>query len=312
MASILFIKTSSLGDVVHHMPALAEARAARPDARIDWVVEEGFAPLARLHPAVDEVIPVATRRWRAQPFSAATWSEIGALRGRLRGPFDLVIDTQGLLRSALIARLAKGVRHGYDRSSIREPFASRFYDVKHSVSREQHAVARNRALTAKALGYAVGNAVEYGLPRGTPSPAPYAVLLHGTSRAEKEWSEAGWIELGAALHRRGLRVLLPWGSDAERARSERLSQAIAGSEVLARQPLDRTATIISGASLVVGVDTGLLHLAAAYAVPLVGIYVATEPGRTGPVGAGKIEVIGGKGAAVTADEVIAAAERVVG
>jgi heptosyltransferase-1 len=134
------------------------------------------------------------------------------------------------------------------------------------------------------------------------------VLLHGTSRAEKEWNEANWIALGQALSKRGLRVLLPWGSDAERVRSERLTQAIAGSEVLARRPLDAAANVIAGASLVVGVDTGLLHLAAAYAVPLVGIYVATEPGRTGPVGAGKIEVVGGKGAVPAADEVIAAAE----
>lgn len=307
MISILFVKTSSLGDVVHHMPAVAEARAARPDARIGWVVEESFAPLAQLHPAVNEVIPVATRRWRSQLFSA--WSEIGALRGKLRGPFDLVIDTQGLIRSALIAKLAKGVRHGYDSASIREPFASRFYDVTHSVSREQHAVARNRALTAQALGYAPSSAIDYGLPRGAPSGASYAVLLHGTSRAEKEWSEANWIALGEALAKRGLRVLLPWGSDVERARSERLSQTIAGSEVLARQPLDQTAKVIAGASLVVGVDTGLLHLAAAYSVPLVGIYVATEPGRTGPVGAGKIEVVGGKGMAPDEEQVIEAAER---
>jgi heptosyltransferase I len=309
MANILFVKTSSLGDVVHHMPALAEARAHRPDAKFSWVVEEGFAPLARLHPGIDEVIPVATRRWRSQPLSAATWSEIATLRRKLRGPFDLVVDTQGLIRSALIAKLAKGTRHGYDASSIREPFAARFYDVTHQVSREQHAVARNRALTAQALGYAPGEIIDYGLPRGAPSGAPHAVLLHGTSRAEKEWSEANWIALGQALHQRGLRVLLPWGSDAERARSERLSRAIAGSEVLARQPLDQTAKVIAGASLVVGVDTGLLHLAAACTVPLVGIYVATEPGRTGPVGAGKIEVVGGKNASPGADQVIAAAER---
>lgn len=308
MARILFVKTSSLGDVVHHMPALAEARAALPDARFSWAVEESFAPLVRLHPAIDEVIPVATRRWRSRLLSGATWAEIGALRSKLRRPFDLVVDTQGLIRSALIAKLASGVRHGYDSSSIREPFASRFYDVTHSVLREQHAVARNRALTAQALGYAVGEGIDYGLPRGAPEGSHYAVLLHGTSRAEKEWSEASWIVLGDALRRRGLRMLLPWGNDAERARSERLSPAIPGSEVVARQPLDQTAKIISGASLVVGVDTGLLHLAAAYAVPLVGIYVATEPGRTGPVGAGRIEVAGGKGVSPSAEQVIAAAE----
>lgn len=312
MTRILFVKTTSLGDVVHHMPALADARRFLPDARFSWAVEESFAPLVKLHPLVDEVIPVATRRWRSQLLKAATWGEIATLRRRLRAHFDIVVDTQGLIRSALLARMAGGVRHGYDTDSIREPLASRLYDVTHTVSRAQHAVARNRKLTALALGYTFDEAIDYGFPRGgAGAGTPYAVLLHATSRVEKEWPEEKWIAIGRGLRARGFGVVLPWGNAAEEERSNRLTAAIEKSVVLPRQSLDATAKVIAEAALVIGVDTGLLHLAAAYAVPLVGIYVATAPGRTGPVGPGRIEVTGGKGTPPSFDEVIAAAEKVL-
>ena len=143
MNGILFIKTSSLGDVVHQMPAVTDAHRHYPDVRLTWVVEEAFAPLARLHPAIDKVISVSTRRWRSQLLSAQTWSEVSAFKAKLKSVHaEKVIDTQGLIRSALIARTASGERHGYDAASIKEPVASWFYDVKHTVAREQHAVAR--------------------------------------------------------------------------------------------------------------------------------------------------------------------------
>lgn len=312
MTRILFVKTSSLGDVVHQMPAIVDARAHLPRAHFAWVVEEGFAPLARLHPMIDEVIPVATRRWRSRLLSPTTWPEIRAFRRRLReGAFDTVVDTQGLIRSGLIVKMAGGVKHGYDAQSIREPLASRFYDVRHAVSRDQHAVARNRALTALALGSNANAPLDYGLSCRIAATPPYAVLLHGTSRADKEWPEDNWVAVGRALRAKGLGVMLPWGSDAERARSERLTQAIEGSTVPPRTPLDRTAQLIGAASLVIGVDTGLLHLAAALTVPLVGIFVATDPAKTGPVGAGTIEILGGKNMQPTPGEVDAAAERVL-
>lgn len=310
MTAILFVKTSSLGDVVHQMPAMTDARRHRPDARLVWVVEEAFAPLARLHPAIDEVIPVATRRWRSQVLSPATWREVAAFKAKLRAAnADIVIDTQGLIRSGLIARAAGGVRHGYDASSIREPFASRFYDVRHAVARDQHAVARNRQLTALSLGYRIDAAIDYGLvrpPRG--NSAPYAVLLHGTSRAAKEWREVDWIGTGKWLRGQGLDVLLPWGNERERLRSARVAAAIPGSRILDRQPLDAMAKVIAGAALVVGVDTGLLHLAAAYGVPLIAVFLATDPGLTGPVGNGPITVLGGKAAYPSFERVIEAAK----
>ena len=312
MTEILFIKTSSLGDVVHQMPAVTDAARSHPHARLSWVVEEAFAPLARLHPAVAEVIPVATRRWRRQVYRPAIWREIGAARAQLGiHPYDRIVDSQGLIRSALMARIAQGERHGYDARSIREPVASLFYDVTHSVSRARHAVDRNRSLTALALGYDVPPGLDYGLPRAPPSSSHEVVLLHGTSRAAKEWSEANWLGLGDWLQRRGFDVLLPWGTEAERLRSERLAAGIPRSRVIDRQPLDHVARVIAGAAIVVGVDTGLLHLAAAYQTPLLGIYCATDPALTGPVGNGAIEVTGGKAGAPSLAEVITAAEQLL-
>ena len=313
MSDVLFIKTSSLGDVIHHMPALTEARRHCPQVRFSWVVEEAFAPLASLHPAVAEVIPVASRRWRKALTGPATLREILEFRRQLRQrAYAEVIDTQGLLRTGLIAWFARGRRHGYDAASIREPLASRFYDMRHAVSRSQHAVARNRSLTAAALGYQVSGDIDYGLDRAALAQGGdtrTAILLHATAQRGKEWREDDWIAVGRALVARGLTPLLPWGADAERQRAERLAAQISGAQVPARRPLDQVARAIAGARLVVGVDTGLLHLAAALAVPLVAIFCGSEPGLTGPRGTGPITTLGGKGAPPSAAEVLAALER---
>src|SRR5450830_382036 len=282
MADILFIKTSSLGDVIHHMPAVTEARKRRVDARFAWVVEEAFAPLVRLHPAVDEVISVAWRRWRNSFYAPATLAEIGdSLRAIRARQYDDIVDSQGLLRSAAIARLARGRRHGYDRASIRE----------------LHAVERNRILNGLALGYAPQGAPDFGLDRARlAGPGPrYAVLLHATARPEKEWPEANWIALGHALASKGIDLVLPWGTTAERSRSERIAAALPRTRVPERAPLDAVARLIAGAQFVVGVDTGLLHLAAALGVPLVAIFGGSKPGLTGPVGSGPIAVLGAQG-----------------
>lgn len=309
MTEILFIKTSSLGDVVHQMPAITDAARANPGVRLTWVVEEAFAPLARLHPAISEVVPVATRRWRKNLLQGATWREIAAFRSRLRGRrYDRVIDTQGLLRSALIAMGVRGQTHGYDAKSIREPLASYVYDVRHRVPRDRHAIARNRRLTSLALGYDLPDDLDYGLASQSPADPRVAVLLHGTSRASKEWPVENWMALGEALHRGGYGIVLPSGSAQEQARSARLASRLSGSRPLDRQPLDVVAATIAGASLVVGVDTGLLHLAAAYQVPLVAIFTATDPALTGPVGQGPMAVLGGKGRNPSVVDVVAAAE----
>ncbi|MFY9314158.1 MAG: lipopolysaccharide heptosyltransferase I, partial [Burkholderiales bacterium] len=135
MPRILFIKTSSLGDVVHNCPAVSDVARCVPDAAIDWVVEDSFAEVAALHPGVRRVIPVSIRRWRGALLSSATWSEMSAFRGALRAErYDAVIDSQGLVKSALLAAMARGRRHGLDRASAREPFAARFYETTHAVA----------------------------------------------------------------------------------------------------------------------------------------------------------------------------------
>jgi heptosyltransferase-1 len=308
MIDVLFIKTSSLGDVIHHMPALTEAAARRPDARFSWVVEEAFAPLVRLHPSVSDVIPVAARRWRRALYRPSTWQAMAAFQRSLhKKAFDEIIDTQGLLfKSALIARYAQGRRRGYDRKSIKEPFASYFYDVKHKVAWDQHAIARNRALTAEALGYVAEGPPDYGLDRksiaGSVGSA-YGVLLHGTARPDKQWPETNWRMLAASLGT-GIDLVVPFGTDAERERALRIASATSRATVPGRVPLDAMARLIAGASFVVGVDTGLLHLAAALGVPLAAIFLASEPALTGPMGAGPITVLGAKGAPPSVAEVV--------
>jgi lipopolysaccharide heptosyltransferase I len=320
MAEILFIKTSSLGDVVHHMPAITDARRHLPDARLAWVVEEDYAPLARLHPAVDDVIPVATRRWRKSLFAPATWREIGRFRATLRArSFEAAIDTQGLLRTALIAGTVRGTRHGYDRASIREPLACQFYDIRHRVEWRAHAIPRNRTLCGLALGYEAKHPLDYGLDRaavaGTAAAEPYAVLIHATAQPGKLWADAHWVAVARGVRDRGFDVVLPWGAPAERARSEVITVAAGVGEgnghVPDRRPLDAVAALIAGASFVIGVDTGLVHIAAALGVPLVAIFIDSEPGLTGPMGGGPIVVVGGKGASPHPTEVLQALDRVM-
>ena len=316
MSDILFIKTSSLGDVIHHMPAVSDARRHRPEAQIGWVVEEAFAPLVRLHRAVDSVIPVASRRWRRAVMSPTTWREIIEFHRAMRAQtHDTVIDAQGLVRSALIARFARGRRHGYDRASVREWPAPYCYDVHYHVDRSLHAITRNRMLTAEVLGYAPDGPLDFGLDRAALSAGESgrdAILLHATARPEKEWPVASWIELARALAARGFSPLLPWGTEAERQRSAEIAAAVPGARAPDYQPLDGVARMIARAAFVVGVDTGLLHLAAALGVPLVAIFVGTEPGQHGPLGAGRIEIVGGLGQMPSLDEVRAAVERIAG
>ena len=314
MKRILIVKTSSLGDIVHNFPVASDIRRHFPDARIDWVVEEPYAPLAALHSAIRRVIPIALRRWRQRPLGRATWKEIGEFRRLVQTErYDAVIDTQGLVKSALIARAAKGEHHGFDSGSAREPLAARFYDVTHRVARPQHAVSRNRALGAAALGYRVEHPIDYGIVVSgsvTPRAQPYAVLLHGSSRRDKLWSEAAWTELGRALAARGLACVLPWGSDEERKRSERIAQELDRAEVPPLEPLDRLAVLLGKAVAVVGVDTGLTHLAAALGRPVAAIYCGTDPNLTGVFGAPRAKNLGGPSDNPSPEEALQALEAV--
>ncbi len=316
MPRILFVKTSSLGDVVHNGPAVSDVARCVPQAAIDWLVEEPFAEIAALHGAVRRVIPVAVRRWRGALWDPAVWSEMRALRRMLRGEgYDAVIDTQGLVKSALLCALAAGRKHGMDRGSLREPLAAGVYDVRHAVARGQHAVERNRQLAAAALGYAVPGGCDYGLRIEAPAAGEarneYVVLLTMSSRDDKLWADARWIELGRALAARGLPSRLPWGSETERARCARLAAAIPGAAVPERMSLGELARLLRAARGVAGVDTGLTHLAAAAGAAVVGIYCATDPALTGLYGSSRARNLGSAGAPPPAAQVLACLEELM-
>lgn len=317
MKKILLVKTSSLGDVVHNLPVASDIRAADPAAEIDWVVEESFAAIPRMHPAVARTLPVAIRRWRVGFLRAAVRDEIrNFLRELKRQAYDAVIDTQGLLKSALVAWSARGVRHGLDFASAREPL-SWFYDRTHSIPWTLHAVERNRLLAARALGYSVSRAPEYGIrARSTQfSWLPggrYAVLLHATSSTDKLWVEDNWRALGAFLSSRGIRSIVPWGSAREQGRSGRLAGAIPNAVIPPLLTLDDMAALLGGAVAVAGVDTGLTHIAGALKVPTIGIYGGPwDPAATGIYGCARAVNLGRPGKPPEADEVIAAVTRLL-
>ena len=311
MRRILFVKTSSLGDVVHHCPAVSDAARALPGATIDWAVEEAFAGVVEMHRAVRRVIPVAMRRWRRSLWRPQAWSEIGALRRALAAErYDAVIDAQSLLKSALITSLANGTKHGLDRASAREPLATRFYDVAHAVPKGLHAVERNRMLTALALGYPVpspagSGRLDFGLEpasEAAPDERP-AVFLTMTSRSDKLWPEERWIELGRAL---AAHVVLPWGSEAERNRAERIALALGRATVPSRMALPELGELFRKASCVVGLDTGLTHLAAAFGARTVGVYCGSDPALTGLHGSPNAVNLGSAGDAPSVAQVLKA------
>lgn len=290
---VLIIKTSSLGDVIHTLPALTDAAHAMPGIRFDWVVEEGFAEIPSWHPAVDQVIPVAIRRWRKnlwQTFKSGEWK---AFKQRVRErKYDLVIDAQGLVKSAWLTRYVKAPVAGLDRYSAREGWASRFYDRRLSVAVGQHAVERVRQLFAMVLAYDLPEGIgNYGLDLDRlqlPPAAPYVVFLHGTTWATKHWPEAYWRELAERMGQRNLQVRLPWGNPQEKARAERIAQGLKNCQVLPKLNLAGVARVLAAAKACVAVDTGLGHLAAALDVPTISLFGPTNPGLTGAYGRAQV------------------------
>lgn len=281
---VLIIKTSSLGDVVHTLPALTDAARARAGIVFDWAVEPAFAAVPAWHGAVADVIALPLRGARN-----GGWRALRDAIGRLRlRRYDAVIDAQGLLKSAAATLFARGPKHGLDRASAREGLASTVYGHAHAVPRDMHAIARTRALFAAALGYAVPDgAPDYGVDRGRiakPAMArPYVVLIHGTTWATKEWTR--WRELAQDLARQGMGVAVPAHGVAESARAEAICAGIGDAIVLPPGLIADVATAIAGAAGAVAVDTGLAHVAAALGVPCVTLYGPTSPALTGTIGA---------------------------
>jgi heptosyltransferase-1 len=288
---LLLVKTSSMGDVLCAMPALTDAARALPQLETDWVVEEGFADLPAMHRAVDRVIPVALRRWRHRPGEALAERPVflRALRARR---YDRILDSQGLLKSAGIALAARGPAAGFDRRSAREPGAALAYRHRHAVPRERHAIERQRALFAAALGYGCPEtAPEYGLlPPPPPLPQPYLVFAVETSWPSKRWPAAYWRQLIEMAAGPGAAICLPWLDEAQRDRLRPLTAGLPTVQLHPTPDGKALAALIGGARALVAPDTGAAHLAAACGVPAIVLYGSTSPDRTGTVGPGQVHL----------------------
>lgn len=295
---VLLIKTSSMGDLIHTLPALNDAGNAIPNIRFDWVVEDGFAELPRLHPLVDKIIPVALRRWRRglNFLSSQTNQEWQKTKSELKSKeYDLVLDAQGLVKSAFLTFFTRGKTAGLDWSSARESLASLFYQAKYKVNFHQHAVIRMRSLFSLALDYDMPDqAPTFGLHRehfvDSEKQRPYLVFLHGTTWQTKKWPENYWLELARLANQAGLRVKITGGNEKEMAFAKRIARASKSVDVIARSPIMEMANLLANARGVVAVDTGFGHLAAALSVPTVSLYGATNPKYTGAIGASSLQL----------------------
>ena len=313
MSDVLVVRPSSLGDIVYALAIVSDIRRERPELAIDWVAEPGFVPLIALCPDVRRVIPFGLRGWRRAPLAATTWRAFRTFRDDLRrSHYAAILDLQEQVKGAVIARMARGIRHGFDRASIREPLATLGHDIHHRVPRELHFLERCRRLAGAALGYATDTPPRWNLPApdaasGIPD-RPYAVILHATSRDDKRWPEAHWRSVLDACERAGLATVLPWGSAAEEAQSRRLAGKVASAVVPAWLSLPDAAALLERAVLAIGVDTGFTHLAAALGTPTIAIFNVTEPGRHGVAYAGPhARDVGTAGAPPQPGDVIAAA-----
>lgn len=322
---ILLVKLSSLGDVIHALPVVQDIRAAMPNAQIDWVVEKSFAPVLALSPGLNRVIPCEIRRWRRSPLSALTHQQWNAFKADLRQtPYDAIIDLQGLTKSALVARLAR-LAPGGQRYAIANQTDGSGYeaptrwlaDVAIHIEPHTPAVQRSRELAARALGYALQSAPNFGLkvppadfppasdntassessPSSNPSPSldacaspnagPQIAFVHGTSRADKEWPLAHWIELGQRFKAAGFQIALPHGNANELATSEAIAAALnrgapGSAQVWPLLPLDALTHRLARCAGVIGVDSGVSHIAVALDLPHVQIYNFDTAWRTGP------------------------------
>jgi heptosyltransferase I len=317
MSGVLVVRPSSLGDIVHALALVSDVASHRPDIPVDWVAEQALVDLVQLDPRVRRVIPLALRRWRHAPLKATTRREMAAFRRALRvEQYDAILNLQEQVKGALVSWFARGVRHGLDRTNIREPIATLVDDVHHAVSRDLHLIDRCRGVAAAALGYQVTGPPRWEFappPTAAAMPQrPYTLVFHATSRPDKLWPEARWRELVAHFSRAGLVTLLPWGTADEAARSRRIAQDIDAVLVPPAQTLPELATLIRHAEIVIGVDTGLTHLAAAMGTPTVAIFTSTDPllAGVGITGAHALDT-GGGGVVPALETVIAAAARLM-
>ena len=303
--NILLVKLSSLGDVVHTLPVVQDIRAALPDAQIDWVVEKSFAPILALSTGLHRIIPCEIRRWRTSPLSALTRQQWNAFKADLRqNEYDAVIDLQGLTKSALVARLARlapggkrfALANQTDGSGYEAP--TRWVaDVAIHIKPHIHAVQRSRELAARALGYPLPPRLDYGLNMPYPHVIPALLapevianrvaFVHGTSRADKEWPLTHWTALGHRLNAAGYQIALPHGNEKEKIKSQAIARVLneraPGHAVLwPHLPLDALTHELAQCAGVIGVDSGVSHMAVALDLPHVQLYNFDTAWRTGP------------------------------
>jgi len=310
---ILIVKTSSMGDVVHALPLAADLATRLPGAQVDWLVEESFAAIPAMSRHVRRVHRVALRRWRKAPLRTATWREIADAKRALRsGRYDWVLDAQGLLKSAWMARWAHAPIAGLSSDAARERIAAAFYQRRITVPRALHAVERCRRIGAGVFGYALDNQPRFDLtvvPSGTSTHQ--AVLLANASRASKLWPEERWIGVERWLAERGLQSVLFWGTTEEEARVRRLAASMQRATVAPRSSLEAIAATLAQAQVVIGLDTGLSHLSAALGRPTVALYCDYDPALVGLVGDGPVISLGGVGTPPAMEAVIDAARQVL-
>ncbi len=289
---LLLVKTSSLGDILHTLPALTDLATHHPEIRIHWVVEEGFAQIPTWSHSVEAVIPIALRRWRKEPLTAFRSGEVSQFFQQLRtNRYAMILDAQGLLKSALVAFMGHGERYGLDRHSAREPLASLFYNHTVAVPTHLHAVERLRRLFAQTFNLpAPTSPIDFGLTpsRFTPNDSnatPYLLFLHGTTWRSKEWPESHWLTLAQQAEQAGMQVRIPWGNSHEYERANRIQAAAPKvCQVLPKLTLEQLATQMAHAQAAIATDSGPAHLAAALGTPTVGLYGPTDKNRIGIVG----------------------------
>lgn len=288
---VLLIKTSSMGDIIHTLPAITDASLAIPGIQFDWVVEEAFTDIPSWHPSVSKVIPVAFRRLRKNPLTLPLSQEWRRFRKEVREKeYDLILDAQGLVKSAWLTRIARGPRAGLDFHSARETLASLSYQHRYKVNFYQHAINRMRSLFSLALHYPLPSSfpvIGCQPLQQKPLPTfdtPYLVFLHGTTWEAKEWPESYWIELAKLAHCAGFKIKMTGGKAHELARAYRIAANKEWVDVLPTLTISEMAHMLLGASATVAVDTGFGHLSAALNVPTVSLYGPTDPNLTGAIG----------------------------
>ncbi len=286
---ILLIKMSSMGDIFHTFPAITDLKAHCPDSEIDWVVEDSFKEIVDWHPGVNQVIPINLRQWMKER-SGKSWQEFKTWRKQLLAKnYDLIIDAQGLLKSAVISKVANAsCIHGFDKKSARESIASLFYQKQYRINKEQHAVERTRQLFGSVFHYTPAAGLNFGIKQNfssiTKDPQKLIFII-GTSWVTKLWSTQHWQTLANIAIAHDYQVEIVWGSPSEQVIADNIiSECPQATRTQGRLSITTIAEKLVGAAAVIGLDTGFSHLAGALETPTIALYGATSPTKVGLIG----------------------------